>query len=283
MKSYLKLLLLFVTSVSITIVFSPIIASLVPFHLYRIMSRMILIVSFILFYYFRERFGIQSIKSLGYDRSLKWTGLCAVGYLFAVLSMGTIMVFMLKTNIRFVVDDILPTWFVKVSGYVFAGLLVAVIEECFFRGFIFQSLLKDTSLAISLIITNLFYSLVHFMRPVEYGEMGILNLTSSLKAVPLFFIPIYANFVNILPELIGLFLVGLVLSFAYIRTKSLAMSIGLHASWILGIKSISLFTDSTRIGSFWMNGTVVAQPFTWVVLIAIIFLLNHRFMRKRLV
>lgn len=275
MKSYYKIAAILLFSMFITVFVSPIIASIASFHLYKVMSRTILITAFLLFYYYKNRLGFNSIRELGFEFNKRWWILLAIGLGAGLISMAIISATMLHTSIRFIVPDILSiNWLGHLTSYLFIGFIVAFIEECFFRGFILQILLKDSRVFISLFLTNIFYSIVHFLRPEIIGNVEVFNIFSSLNAVPLFFAPLFTEIPKIWPSMIGLFLVGVVLSLAYIRVRTLALSIGLHAGWVIGIKSISLGTDTTTFGSIWINGNVVANPFTWYVLLIFIFLLS---------
>lgn len=90
---------------------------------------------------------------------------------------------------------------------ILVSFLFGFIEELLFRGFILQNLFEDFSKNVSIIVSSYIYAQLHFLR-----------FDLSLKEI-------------ILP-IIGLFLVGLVLSYAYLLTNSLWMSIGMHTGWI---------------------------------------------------
>jgi membrane protease YdiL (CAAX protease family) len=49
--------------------------------------------------------------------------------------------------------------------------------------------------------------------------------------------------VLLLPGIFGLFLIGLVLSYALIRTGKLYLGIGLHAGWVFSLKTMRVFGD----------------------------------------
>lgn len=283
MKSYSKITILLLFSLFITIFVSPIIASIVPFNLYRIMGRVILISTFILFFYYKDRLGFQNLRILGFEFNKRWWLLLFLGLLLGLFTIGIVSLTMLHLSIRFIIPDILSlNWLRYLIGYLIVGFTAALIEECFFRGFILQALLKDTGFFISLIITNIFYSIVHFLKPLQTGNIEILNLFSSINAIPLFFKPLFINLPDIWPLILGLFLVGIVLSMAYLRVRTLSMSIGIHAGWIIGVKSLSLGTDVTDSGSLWVSGNVIAHPFTWLVLLIFILILGlHSYGFKR--
>jgi len=275
MKSYLKISLILLLSISITIFLAPIFAGILPFHLYKIINRIALLVTLSSFYYFREYLGFGNIKSLGYSLNRRWWQLLLVGLILSIISMLIIAFIMLRTSSRFVTPGIsFLLWVKYIAIYLLAGILVALIEETFFRGFLMQCLLKDTHLTAALIITNLFYAGVHFLKPHGMPKIEVLTLAVSLKSVLVFFKPLFTRWAEIWPSFLGLFLLGMALSFAYLRTRSLALPIGLHAGWIIGIKLLTAGTDITKPSSFWMGGNPLACPLGWAMLITFLAVLG---------
>lgn len=285
MRSYIKIVTLLMFSIFITIFVSPIIASILPFHLYRIMGRVALITTFLLFLYYRDKLGFHSIREMGFEFGRRWWLLLVTGFGLGLLSLGIISAGMLYAFIRFVEPGIYTiNWLGCLTKYILIGFTVAFIEEFFFRGFIFQALLRDCGIIASLIITNLLYSIVHFLKPVVFDHIEVLNLFSSINAIGYFFIPLFKEFQNLWPSLFGLFLVGVVLSMAYRKIGQLSLPIGLHAGWIVGIKLLSLGTDVAFSDSFWLSGNVVSQPISWIVLFVFILVFDMgRFRAKRMV
>ena len=55
--------------------------------------------------------------------------------------------------------------------------------------------------------------------------------------------------------MIGLLLIGIVLSYAFLRTGTLYLSIGLHAGWIISIKTVRVFGDYRRESLGWLFGS----------------------------
>ena len=79
---------------------------------------------------------------------------------------------------------------------------------------------------------------------------------------------------EILPGLLGLFLVGVVLSYACLRTGALYLSIGLHAGWIFGLQTLSMFGRYQRRDLGWFFGAsepkIVSGVATWIGILAIL-------------
>jgi membrane protease YdiL (CAAX protease family) len=88
------------------------------------------------------------------------------------------------------------------------GLFVGFIEELIFRGVFFNLLLEDYSLWLAAIISSLIFALLHLVWERE----------------------------NTLPQLPGLFLMGMILVGArLINQNSLGLAIGLHAGWVFSL------------------------------------------------
>ena len=95
------------------------------------------------------------------------------------------------------------------SASLFAG--VAVAEELLFRGFVFQRLISGLGMWPAQLITAAFFLLSHVNNP---------GMTGSTKVM----------------AGINIFLASIMFGLAFVRTKSLAMPLGLHwmANWVQG-------------------------------------------------
>jgi hypothetical protein len=113
------------------------------------------------------------------------------------------------------------------------GVVVGVIEECIFRGAFMGILQRSLGRWSSLLVTSAFFSVLHFVKPIGVAiEPAEVNWLSGLALVP----AVFSQWTE--PAMIGalfttLFAVGWVLGWATQRTRSLWMSIGLHAGWVV--------------------------------------------------
>lgn len=117
----------------------------------------------------------------------------------------------------------------------------SVIEEWLFRGLILGLWLRALPTGKAIVACSLLFAAVHFLKPPESWTATDGNSPTAgfelLGAVvgqwlnPSFFIR----------EFLALFLIGLILAVARVRTRSLWLPIGLHAGWILAFKSFNLF------------------------------------------
>jgi membrane protease YdiL (CAAX protease family) len=134
-------------------------------------------------------------------------------------------------------------------------------------------------------LSSLFYSALHFVEPGEpYFVVG-LDPIAGFRHLFFTFTP-FLQPLNIFPGMFGLFLIGIVLSYAFLRTGNLYLAIGLHAGWIFSLKSIRVFGDFSREDLGWLFGStdpkIVSGVGTWIGII-IVLLLVHWWTRNRCV
>ena len=145
------------------------------------------------------------------------------------------------------------------------ALLVGFLEEIFFRGILFKGLMEDYGAAVAFIGANLLYAASHFFKPPEEFMPVGFDPLAGFRFLVLCLAP-YLDTATTVPGLIGLFIIGVVLSYALLRTGSLYLSIGLHAGWVFAIKTLSLYGDFTREGLGWLFGAkpkLVSGVVTW--------------------
>lgn len=163
----------------------------------------------------------------------------------------------------------------KIIKYILIGCLIGFIEEVFFRGLVLQSFMEDMSMPIAVCACSLIYSILHFFRADVHVAPGFQAFV-GFKTMVQFLEPLFLQFTINLPSIIGLFLVGVVLSYAYIKTKSLYLSIGLHSGWIFMMKTDNLFLVRIREKSGWIfgDGQLVSGILIWFFLLCILIVIK---------
>lgn len=116
-----------------------------------------------------------------------------------------------------------------------AGLVVALVEETFFRGLMFGAVSRESGAGIAAWSTALLYSAVHFLARARVPEDEIawdsgLRLLGAALAN-------YAQPLAIVDSFVTLVLVGLLLALVRARTGAIAAGIGLHMGWVAVIKT----------------------------------------------
>ncbi|TGL87135.1 CPBP family intramembrane metalloprotease [Leptospira congkakensis] len=223
-----------------------------PYHFSKILSRTATVILFISLIWFRKKIDKKSIQSLGLENFSKRKQQLWIGFLAGILSLSLVVV----VKIFFDVSTLAPkTWeffdLVKCLYFLAAVFCIAFVEELFFRGYLLQSWISDLGEKKASVYTSLFFSLTHFIRPISD---------------PLIFVS----------EFIGLFLVGYTLSLAWIYTRALYLSIGIHAGWVYVVKMQPYFVDSIPHDNHWVFGgeRLVSGGISWMFMIAFVWFLK---------
>lgn len=137
----------------------------------------------------------------------------------------------------------------------FLGFLFALVEEIFFRGYIFQTLLEQYPLLLSIVSTNAFFAILHIFRP------------GSLLFKSIYFI--------------GIFTVGAALSYLFYLSGNLLLPIGVHSIWVAMMYLIPVLTmpdngNSTKNAIFWGLDKTPVAGIMGVILIAVTVLIIRK-------
>jgi len=160
----------------------------------------------------------------------------------------------------------------RCAGALLAAIAASTIEEIFFRGIFFKGLRDDLGRLRGYLSASLLFSAIHFVRPAYDTILidadpwaGVRHLASSFHP--------FLDPGTFLPGLFGLFLIGVTLCYAFERTGTLYLSIGLHAGWIFGLKTIRVFGDYARTDLSWAFGSsnpkIVSGLATWIGIVLV--------------
>ena len=195
------------------------------------------------------------------------------GFFLSLASMGALVIAMSLSDVFTPYFRLgLSTAIERCVKALIAALSAGALEEIMFRGIVFKGILEERRPVAAFVAANLLYAAVHFIKPHEkivLAELdpraGIVHLVYSFQT--------FLDLPNLFPGLLGLFLIGLVLSYAFLRTGSLYLSIGLHAGWIFGLKTMRIYGDFSREDLGWLFGVsepkIVSGVFSWIGILAV--------------
>lgn len=278
MKSYQRIFLFLLLVLLLTVIISPWAAFFLDSLMEsrpsfaHIFGRLFMVLGVALFFLCRPLLKIESLSQLGLRPARPWHCDFAQGALTAVASV--IIVGMLMS----VLDVFTPFFRLSTSialersaKALLTALTVGVLEEIFFRGVIFKGLLEDLKPAAAFALSSLFYSAIHFIKPAEEFSPAGIDPWAGARYLAGAFKPFLDP--ALLPGLLGLFLIGIVLSYAFFRTGSLYLSMGLHAGWVFGLKTIRVYGDFRREDLGWLFGSsepkLVSGVAVWIVIVAV--------------
>jgi uncharacterized protein len=297
MKSYKKLILLFLLIVFISCILAPIKKVPLDFMLEKtgfmaetvdyengvydfgkVMRRILMLVALIVFIVFRKSLRFGKLISSGLKIRPGFFRQFLFGFSMAVLSIliyygiglisGAWIIHMDYDSAGVIILNIIK--------YALIACLIGVMEEIFFRGFVLQSFMENMSMPVAVCVCSLIYSVLHFFKADVFVSTGFQPFV-GFATMAQFLKPLFYHLVKHLPAIIGIFLVGVVLSYAFIRTKSLYLSIGLHSGMVFMVKADTMFLSRMREKLVWLFGgdsKLVTGILIWAFLICILLVIK---------
>jgi len=234
----------------------------------RVFNRAFMVAGIIGFVVARKFIFPPRLKPLLLPGVGKATRLLSIGWTLAVTSTALLVLFMTVSTIF--VPFFRLSWGESLSRLIsafFAGSFASFLEEIFFRGILFLGLRDTGHPWAAYVFANLFYSVLHFVKPGEPYFLNGIEPLAGFRHLLSTFEPFYHP-LDLLPGIFGLFLIGVILSYALARTGNLYLSIGLHAGWVFGLKVIRVFGDFSREDLGWIFGStdpkIVSGVATWI-------------------
>jgi len=253
-----------------------------PVH--RVMHRLAMLVAFIGLIWIFRRWNVASKEALGYALPRKeFVRQLLLGLACGAAIMLPLMLTLFALDVREPKDNF--DWSAgRIAGLIASGLLsgivVAFIEETFFRGALFTAVRRESGTALAIVLPSLLYASVHFLggrlrlprEDIDWST-GFAVLTKLLER--------YATPLDLVDSFLALFAVGVLLALVRIRTNAIAACIGLHASWVCTIAVVRgssvVDTDATAnwiVGSY--DGVIGWAALGWIAVMVIAYIIISR-------
>ena len=156
-------------------------------------------------------------------------------------------------------------------AWLVASITVPFIEEAFFRGIILGVLLRTGRKYMPMFMVSAIFAAVHFLKaPERTSDMvawasGLNSIYHSLGRV--------VDPVMVASAFATLFVLGWILADARVLTRSLWLSIGLHAGWIFGSGTFSRLARQQIIALPWLGKNLLEgivplgiAALTWIIM-----------------
>ncbi len=219
-----------------------------PFR--RVTARLVLIFVLILLPLAYRLSGVRSRESFGWPRCphrMKLLGgalVAAIFSMFVVYAVGLLMG-VYRWDATGSGAEILA----GVLKILIGGLLIGLLEETIFRGFILNALRTGLGAIPAIVLSSLLFAVVHFMKPVDP------EVTRGWYSGFLLFSNLFAGAGDtVFLEICTLFSMGLVLATLSHWTRSVYLAIGLHTGWVWVMMLFRLLTKNQQ-NRVWFYGT----------------------------
>ena len=237
-----------------------------PWPFSRVLDRVFLVMLVILLFFFRKKMNLKAVSD-----SFVWPGRTTalkrivIGFVLA-LSTALAASFYLESSGELARNQHgLSAILFKLLQIVPAALLIALIEEIFFRLLILKALRRKMFPIVAAICASVIYTLLHFIAPDKKFVFEIGNYLQGFEYIGV--VARNALQADLLLPLFGLFLVGMLLAHVVFYQRSLLVCIGLHAGWITALKLTKYaYTIETTLPDHTLAARyfLVGQPLVWL-------------------
>ena len=216
------------------------IPALKKFRFPKYLNRGVLIAALIGLWPFLKSLGLNHRGAIGLTENKFAKKHLLIGALLGAVGLSTVSVGLILTGRLEVLPKILPIWFISAAA---TAVAVAVIEEFFFRGALLGVLLKQLSPRVAVLVLSLLFAVLHFIKPhasVKHWD-GEVHWWTGFEVLSYSFWQ-FKEPQLLVGGLLTLFMVGVVLAYATLKTQSLFLAIGLHGGWVFVLRLVQMGT-----------------------------------------
>ena len=179
----------------------------------------------------------QRLSSVGFGMDRRWAMEVGFGAVVGIVAMFAIAALIMAAGgVRLSLDP--ARSFAALGSAAWIFVWVALFEETLFRGFVFQRLIDGTGVWVAQLSLALLFAVAHWGNPGMKQTIQVLaTLDTALGAI--------------------------VLGLAYLRTRSLALPIGIHFGWNWAQGALLGFDVSGFAQAGWLQAAILDKP-QWI-------------------
>jgi uncharacterized protein len=280
MSFTLRLSIVIVASVVLATIVSPFAAATVAamgfqFPFPRIFDRTVMVMVAIAVISQARALRVVPLLRSGFDRPMRNLRRTTRGFLIAMVAISVLVYLAVVMGAH--ADETSAGIWGLMPKYFLSAVIIAIIEEGFFRAFLMVGMEGDFGRTPALLLSSAIYAFAHLLRsPAKFYVTGIHPL-AGFETLGLS-LAHAANPSLMLPTFVGLFLLGIVLGEAFLETGTVYLPIGLHAGFVLGAKLWPRMTSAGVALPGWLRGygsqPLISGLAAWMVAVAILLLIR---------
>jgi membrane protease YdiL (CAAX protease family) len=195
---------------------------------------------------------IKSPRDLGLARNPHRTRDVVVGFLISALPVLCCEIFLVRLGVYSMRAG--SAW-TAIGEIALTAAIVPLIEEALFRGLFLGVLLRSYRRWTATVLSAGIFSIVHFLKAPDQTTRTI-RWSSGFKSLAHSFDQ-FAEPTLLLAAFTTLFLIGVILAHARLRTQSLWLPIGLHAGWIFGSGAFNKIARREILAMPWLGKSLL--------------------------
>ena len=222
-----------------------------PFH--RFVDRALLVLALAGIWPLMRSLRMASWRELGWVKPQGQGRGLGLGLVLGFASLATVAVLAFAVGVWKINSQVTVSRVVaKLLSAIVTAVVVAILEETFFRGAVMGALRRVHSDRTALLASSGIYAMVHFFqRPaspaVVHWYSGFQILWRMLHG--------FIDWRMLVPGFFVLTLAGIILGLAYLRSGNLYCSMGLHAGWIFWLKFFGVIAVVQPGADIWLWGS----------------------------
>jgi membrane protease YdiL (CAAX protease family) len=241
---------------------------LATFEFEAFFHRALMLGALLLLWPFLRWLGIKSSRDLGLTRNRHWVRDLALGFFISALPVLGCEFFLVKLGIYTMRAG--SAWS-EVGEVALSAAIVPLLEEALFRGLFLGVLLRGTRPLVATVLSSGIFSIVHFLKAPDHTTTSIAWTSGFVSLAHSF--DQFAEPMLVLAGFTTLFVIGIILAHARLRTQSLWLPIGLHAGWIFASGAFGKIAHREVVALPWLGKSlligivpVCACLLSWILL-----------------
>jgi len=230
--------------------------------------RAVLIAAAVLLWPFLRVAGVRRIADLELKSNPRWGRDLVAGVVLSMVPLLCCGVLLIGFHVYWLRHVFVWS---RLGKLILASFTVPLIEEAFFRGIILGVLLRGGRKYLAIVAVSALFAVVHFLKAPDRTSATV-TWTSGFNSISHAFAQ-FGSPIMLLSAFATLFLIGCILADARVLTRSLWLSIGLHAGWIFGSGLFSLLARRQMLALPWLGNNLLVgviplgvATITWILM-----------------
>ncbi len=195
---------------------------------------------------------VKRPRDLGLERNRHWPRDLSVGFVLSALPVLLCEIFLVTRGLYSMRSSI--SW-LSIAPILLTAMIVPLLEEWLFRGLFLGVLLRGMRAWSAILVSAGIFSIVHFLKAPDHitttveWSSGFVSLAHSFDQ--------FGEPMLVLGGFTTLFVIGIALAHARLSTRSLWLSIGLHAGWILASEAFGKIARREVVALPWLGKSLL--------------------------
>jgi uncharacterized protein len=208
--------------------------ALAEFDFESFFHRALLVAAIVLLWPLLRWLGLKTRRDFALEPNQRWLRDVATGFVLSALPVLLCEIFLVNRSLYSMRSNGSP---LAIAGIIPTAIVVPLIEEALFRGLFLGVLLRAFRPWTANVVSAAIFSIVHFLKAPDqtttsvHWFSGFVSLSHSTDQ--------FSQPMLVLAGFTTLFVIGVALAHARLRTHSLWLPIGLHAGWVFTSEAFS--------------------------------------------